>query len=271
MSSHKSNAVLVDLPGHSRCPGPSRPSEDAAVVGAGLSAPNAEGRPARRKVQQLAAVPALIALGVACGLASLPARASTIAFDIQSAGSVTQPGFTAVTSFPKSDGTVTLDVDTTPSDFRDRGISAPIDGNLYAEVLRDLAFWSTTAPITFTFSGLQPNTEYSAKTWVFDNQSGNNGKNIDFTTSGGTISLTTSNTSAVGNPYSLENLTADGDGTATIVMDHTGGAGGAVSFTNGFELVVVPEPAGLVVLGPLLGLGSLHRLTRRRRGRALNG
>jgi hypothetical protein len=270
MSSHKSNAVLVDLPGLSRCPVPSRPSGDAAVVGAGLSDPNAESRPARRKVQQLAAVPALIALGVACGLASLPARASTIAFDIQS-GSNTQPGFTAVTSFPGTDGTVTLNVDTIPNGFRDRGITAPIDGNPYAEVLRDLAFWSTTAPITFTFSGLQPNTEYSATTWVFDNQSGNSGKNIDFTTNGGTISLTTSNLSAVGNPYSLANLTADGSGTATIVMDHTGGAGGAVSFTNGFELVVVPEPAALVVLGPLLGLMSLHRLTLRRRGRALNG
>ena len=208
---------------------------------------------------------AVLALAAVVGGTTAPAPASTIAFDIQS-GSNTQSGFTGVTSFPASNGTVSLSVDVAPSGFRDRGISAPITGNPYAEVLRDLAFWSTTDPITFTFSGLLPNTEYSGMAWVFDDNSGNSGKNIDFTTSGGTISLTTSNITAAGNPYTLANLTSTALGTATIVMDHTGGAGGAASLVNGFELVVaVPEPEFLAVLGPLLGLGGFRLLASKRK------
>lgn len=185
---------------------------------------------------------------------------ASIAFDIQ-AGSNTQTGFTPVTSFPASDGTVSISASSAPSGTRDRGVTAPIVGNPDAAILRDLAFWSTSNAITFTFVGLQANTEYSVTTWVFDSESGNSGKNINFTTNGGTTSITTSNTDASNNPIALDNLTADGAGIATIVMDHTGGAGGAVSFTNGFELTLIPEPASLM----LLGLGSVLIASRRRR------
>lgn len=170
------------------------------------------------------------------------AQAADASFDIQT-GSNTQTGFTAVTSFPVSDGTVTLSLDIPPSGFRDRGITAPIDGHPDADILRDLAFWSTTNPITFTFSGLQANTDYGVLGWVFDSESGNNGKNIDFTTNGGTVSITTSNTSNNNSAFSIPNLTTDGSGTATIVMDHTGGAGGAVSFVNGFQLSIASAPS----------------------------
>jgi len=185
---------------------------------------------------------------------------AAIAFDIQF-GSNTQTGFTAVTSFPASDETVTLSVDTDPNGFRDRGITSPISGDPDAAIMRDLAFWGTSEPITFTFSGLQANTQYTGTTWVFDAEAGNSGKNIDFTTSGGTVSITTSNTDASINPIALENLTSDASGNATIVMEHTGGAGGAVSFTNGFELAVIPEPASLA----LLSLGGLLIAGRHRR------
>jgi len=203
---------------------------------------------------------AVVAVFAAGLLTAGSAQAAIIAFDIQT-GSNTQTGYTPVTSFPASDGTVTLSVDTTPSGFRDRGVTSPIAGDPDEALMRDLAFWSTTNPITFTFTGLQPNQEYTALTWAFDSESGNTGKNIDFTTSGGTVSITTSNTNADYNPVSLENLVTDGADTATIVMDHTGGSGGAVSFTNGFELAVIPEPASLA----LIGLGGLTMLARRRR------
>lgn len=187
------------------------------------------------------------------------APAATTSFDIQS-GANTQSGFTAVTSFPASDGTVTMTVDVSPNGFRDRGVTAPITGHADAAVLRDLAFWSTTNPITFTFSGLQINTEYTVLGWVFDSESGNSGKNIDFTTNGGTVSITTSNTSNNNAAFSISNLTSDGTGAATIVMDHTGGSGGAVSFVNGFQLTAIPEPSA-ALLG---GLGLLALLRRRR-------
>lgn len=188
-------------------------------------------------------------------------QASTVAFDIQT-GSNTQTGFTAVSSFPTSDGTVTISVDTTPSGFRDRGVTAPISGNPDANILRDLAFWSTSNAITFTFTGLQANTEYSVLGWVFDSESGNSGKNIDFTTNGGTVSITTDNTDASAtSAFSIPNLTSNGSGSATIVMDHTGGAGGAVSLVNGFQLSAIPEPSSTM----LLGLGAMGLLLRRRR------
>ena len=157
-------------------------------------------------------------------------------------------------------------MDTTPSGFRDRGVTSPITGNPDAALTRDLAFWSTTNPITFTFSGLQANTEYIVTTWAFDAESGNSGKNIDFTTNGGTVSITTSNTDASYNPIALENLITDGAGTATIVMEHTGGAGGAVSFTNGFQLTAVtttPIPEPVSVAAGLMGL-TLIAVRRRR-------
>lgn len=186
------------------------------------------------------------------------ASGAVTSFDIQS-GSNTQSGFTPVSSFPATDGTVTISVDVNPSGFRDRGITAPITGHPDAAILRDLAFWSTSDPITFTFSGLQLNTEYTVLGWVFDSESGNSGKNIDFTTNGGTASITTSNTSNNNAAFSIPNLTSNGAGTATIVMDHTGGAGGAVSFVNGFELEVIPEPSSTLIVGLGLGLGLLRR------------
>ena len=190
-------------------------------------------------------------------LASAGANAQAISFDIQG-GSNTATGFTAVNSYPASDGTVTLSVDTSPSGTRDRGITAPITGNPDAAILRDLHFWSTSDAITFTFSGLQTNTEYEGLFWVFDSESGNSGKNIDFTTSGGsgggTTSVTTDNTDASNNPYSLVNFFSTATGTGTVVMDHTGGAGGAVSFVNGFELTVVPEPSSFALLAGMFGL-----------------
>jgi hypothetical protein len=191
------------------------------------------------------------------------ANAQIIQFDIQG-GSNTATGFTGVGSYPASDGTVSLNVNTGPSGTRDRGVTTPITGNPDADILRDLHFWSTSDPIVFTFSGLAANTEYNALAWVFDSESGNSGKNIDFTTAGGsgggTISLTTDNTDASGSPYTLTSFFSTAGGTATITMDHTGGAGGAVSFVNGFELSVVPEPSSATLL--LLGLGSLFALRR---------
>lgn len=188
-------------------------------------------------------------------------QAATVAFDIQS-GSNTQTGFTAVTTFPASDGTVTLSVDVGPSGYRDRGVTAPISGDPDAAILRDLAFWSTSDAITFTFTGLLANTEYSVLGWVFDSESGNNGKNIDFTTNGGTASITTNNTDASSTTaFSIPNLISNGSGTATLVMDHTGGAGGAVSLLNGVQLTAIPEPSSTM----LIGLAAMFGLLRRRR------
>jgi hypothetical protein len=192
-------------------------------------------------------------------LACSSTQAATTSFDIQS-GTNTQSGFTAVSSFPASDGTVTMTVNVNPSGFRDRGVTAPITGHPDAATLRDLAFWSTSDPITFTFSGLQLNTEYTVLGWVFDSESGNSGKNISFTTNGGTASITTSNTSNNNAAFSIPILTSDGTGSATVVMDHTGGAGGAVSYVNGFQLTAIPEPSS-ALLG---GLGLLALLRRRR-------
>jgi hypothetical protein len=192
---------------------------------------------------------------------SLPAalHGSTVAFDIQT-GTNTQTSFTPVTSFPASDGTVSMTVSQNPSGFRDRGVTAPITGNPDAALLRDLAFWSTSNPIVFTFSGLQTSTEYSIRAWVFDSESGNNGKNIDFTTGGGTISITTNNTDAsLTSGFAIPNFISDAGGSATITMDHTGGAGGAVSLVNGFELTVIPEPSSALMLGLLAGTGLLRR------------
>lgn len=193
-------------------------------------------------------------------------QAQIISFDIQT-GTNTQTGFTAVTSFPASNGTVTLSVNTNPSGFRDRGVTAPITGNPDAAILRDLAFWSTTDPIIFTFSGLTANTEYEGLFWAFDSESGNSGKNINFTTAGGsgggTTSITTNNTDASANPYSLVNFFSTASGTATITMDHTGGAGGAVALVNGFQLSVVPEPSSFA----LMALGGVALFFLRRRAR----
>ena len=145
------------------------------------------------------------------------APAAVISFDIQT-GSNTQPDFTAVTTFPTSDGTVTISVNTSPNGFRDRGITAPITGHPDSAILRDLAFWSTTNPVIFTFTGLQANTEYSVLAWVFDSESGNSGKNIDFSTTGGTVGITTSHTANNNAAFAIPGLTSDGTGTATITM-----------------------------------------------------
>lgn len=174
-----------------------------------------------------------------------------------------QPGFTAVTSGTSDAVTSTgdgigIEFDTNASGIRDRGITAPITGHPDAAILRDLFFWSTADAITFTLSGLDANTTYDIVGYIFDSESGNSGKNIDFTTSGGTVSVTTDNTDASNSVFDLESLTTDANGQATIVMDHTGGAGGAVSFINGFA--IVPEPASLA----LVGLGGLMILGRRR-------
>lgn len=98
--------------------------------------------------------------------------------------------------------------------------------------------------------------------WVFDSESGNYGKNIDFTTNGGTVSITTNNTNAsLTSAFSMSNLTSNGSGTATIVMDHTGGAGGAVSLLNGLQLTAVPEPTVPAIMAIF---GSIALLARRR-------
>jgi len=101
---------------------------------------------------------------------------------------------------------------------------------------------------------LQLNTEYTVLGWVFDAESGNSGKNIDFTTNGGTVGITTSNTANNNSAFSIPNLTLDGSGSATIVMEHTGGTGGAVSFVNGFELNVVPEHSAFALIAGIFGL-----------------
>lgn len=197
-------------------------------------------------------------------------QAQIISFDFQS-GSNTETGFTAISSAPISatSSGVTLSTSTAPSGFRDRGETAPITGNPDVNILRDLAFWSTGDAIVFNLSGLDANTEYEGIFWVFDSESGNSGKNIDFITAGGsgggTTSITTNNTDASANPYSFANFFSTASGTATITMDHTGGAGGAVSLINGLQLEVVPEPSSFAMM--VMGGAALLCIRRRRASR----
>ena len=196
-------------------------------------------------------------------LACSSTQAATTSFDIQS-GTNTQSGFTGVSSFPASDGTVTMTVNVNPTGFRDRGTTV-IAGEPDEAILRDLAFWNGSGLVaTFTFSGLQANTEYSAKAWVFDSAQGNNNKSFNFITAGGSGGGTTSITNtqntlvfAQSGPFSLVNFTTTGTGTATIGMENTAGS---VSFVNAFQLTAIPEPSA-ALLG---GLGLLALLRRRR-------
>lgn len=205
-------------------------------------------------------------------LLAATAPAATTSFDIQS-GSNTQSGFTAVTAFPTSDGMVTITVDNNPTNYRDRAGNAvtKLDGHPDTAILRDLAFWNSSSNVsnpvyvaTFTFSGLQADTEYSGLAWVWDNEQGNNGKSFNLTTAGGsgggTTSITnTQNTLAFAQtgPFELVNFTSTETGTATIAMHSVAGG---VSFVNGFQLTAIPEPS-TALLG---GLGLLALLRRRR-------
>lgn len=205
-------------------------------------------------------------------LLAATAPAAVTSFDIQ-AGTNTQSGFTSVTAFPTSDGTVTITVDVNPTNYRDRAAGAvtKLAGDPDTDILRDLAFWNSSSNVTnpvlvatFTFSGLQFNTQYSGLVWVFDNEQGNNGKSFNLTTAGssggGTTSITnTQNTLAFAQtgPFDLVDFTSTETGTATIAMHSVAGG---VSFVNGFQLTAIPEPSA-ALLG---GLGLLALLRRRR-------
>lgn len=208
----------------------------------------------------------IVSTFILSSLLAATATAATTSFDIQS-GTNTQSGFTSVTAFPTSDGTVTITVDVNPAGFRDRAANAvtKLAGDPDTDILRDLAFWNGGGLVaTFTFSGLQFNTQYSGLVWVFDNEQGNNGKSFNLTTAGssggGTTSITnTQNTLAFAQtgPFDLVDFTSTETGTATIAMHSVAGG---VSFVNGFQLTAIPEPSA-ALLG---GLGLLALLRRRR-------
>lgn len=190
------------------------------------------------------------------------------AFDYGTSGSPVQAGFTQVTTSTtvttNGDG-IGIVMDRAATGTRDRGaVSHP-----QSDLLRDLFFVGDSNPVTFTLSGLDPNKTYTVIAYAFDSASGNNGKILEWTTNGGTVTHTTNSSDPASGKFTLAPLTTDGAGFGTITAEHTGGAGGAAMPWNGFEIqfeddggTVIPTPSAAIA--GLVGLGALAARRRRR-------
>lgn len=170
-------------------------------------------------------------------------------FDYGQSVSPVQSGFTKVDNTAANVTTTTGDgigirVDTAASGSRDRG---EVTGNPLSDLIRDLHFISSSSPVTFTLSGLAPNTTYNIAAYAYDREPGNNGKILAWTTNGGTVTHTTNSSDPSSAAFDLKPLTTDGSGQGTITGDHIGGLGGSVILWNGFE-ILSELPAGTTVL-----------------------
>ncbi len=167
-------------------------------------------------------------------------------FDYGTSGSPVQQDFTKVeisTNVTTTANGVSIVADKAAT-ARDRGeIADPL-----TDLIRDLHFIGNSDPVTFSLSGLAPNTTYNITVYVYDNQSGNTGKILEWTTNGGTVTNTTDYLDPSSAPVELAPLTTDASGEATITGDHTGGAGGSVIFWNGFEIIFDDPPGTVIVI-----------------------
>jgi len=164
---------------------------------------------------------------------------------------VVQAGYTSVVSYPVKTVGVTLDLDLKTHNqtlnIRDRKL-AHLQNEPLASLLRDLhSVNHSKDPLTFTLTGLKPNTEYTVIGYAVDmfGASTNDNKSVKWTTNGGSVQHTTDSINVESARFQMANLIADSSGTATIVAQYIEG-GAAIVLWNGFEL----EPVGEATFYP---------------------
>jgi len=138
----------------------------------------------------------------------------------------------------------------------------------YQDVLRGAIFNGSTAPATFTLTGLTSGNNYLAQFFVNDSR---NATSRNETLSGGTTLAFDTSPGAAGvggeGQFAVATFTADATSKATFTV-----TGNQVAQANAFQLrqvsAPVPEASSSVGLGILLALGALAMVARKRIGKA---
>lgn len=209
-----------------------------------------------------------------------PAEAVTAMFDFNTAGSVTQAGWTAAPLGTGTDGIVSIAtsaIGAVTVDSRDRGlINTDTGDTANNDMWRDFAFANgsfSAAPGTglrINITGLTANAVYPVTIWGFDessNQSaGSPGRSADWSGGGaGPATLTfpsSPDPASLGDYMVTLNVTTDGGGAVElqgIVSATTPDASHNV-FVNGLRIGdAIPEPSVAILAVAGLGLAFLRR------------
>lgn len=201
-------------------------------------------------------------------------HAATLAqfdIDVEAPPTDTQTGFLGMTGTSGTDGGITLTITGIGlNETRDRGTNGitppnprtPV-GTGFEALCTDFRFARSTETANFTVSGLTASTDYILRIWSWDDATTGTVTTNWYQTSIAPGNLVGTHT-MVQNNGTLEDLYVDvtvrSDGLGNVdIIGQT--ASSALIFLNGLEVMTIPEPSAISLMG--LGFGAL--LLRRRR------